>query len=535
MMMKESNFYSDEFEQLLREKTEQYKMYPSEKVWKGIHGSLHTKRRWFISGMFLLVTGILYFAGKDLLFPSKTELSKHPIASTHTPADVTGTDEITSSLLTVSGQHHPSTAAGRRIGQVSDDQSHKEITVGRIDPAVTRRDISEMLSQVVALPAEPPSIPLIADLRMPSAATGTTDENALIAGRSGAAAGAVTASMFERSPNYSSTTSAAVATAASSASAEISRDASEAPARTARNTASRNTLASTRNTAEPVAGSGSVDSSRSSKGGTITFTDEIADQQRINWLYDYAVYSLPPAAKRGRKYFQLYLSPTATYRNLSGGVLTNKTGVQLGNPKDYMSNSPAFGFEVGGSYLYRITRNLTLKAGLQFNYMRYSVSARGDMSHPTWDIKSPYGFVLDTANMQPVQQFAYGTAKPQISLTNDIYQLSAPIGFELRIMGNERLQLNVGVSIQPSYMLNTNIFYLSSDYQNYVKDPSQFRRWNLTGGAEAFLSYKLRNNLRLQAGPEFRYQFLSTYYNSYLLQENLKGYGLKIGIVKAIP
>ena len=102
-------------------------------------------------------------------------------------------------------------------------------------------------------------------------------------------------------------------------------------------------------------------------------------------------------------------------------------------------------------------------------------------------------------------------------------------------MAFERLQLNVGVSIQPSYMLNTNIFYLSSDYQNYVKDPSQFRRWNLTGGAEAFLSYKLRNNLRLQAGPEFRYQFLSTYYNSYLLQENLKGYGLKIGIVKAIP
>jgi len=67
--MKESNFYSDEFEQLIREKTEQYKMYPSEKVWKGIHGSLHTKRKWFFGTMALMVTGILFLAGKELIAP----------------------------------------------------------------------------------------------------------------------------------------------------------------------------------------------------------------------------------------------------------------------------------------------------------------------------------------------------------------------------------------------------------------------------------------------------------------------------------
>src|ERR1700744_421409 len=68
--MKESNFYSDDFEQLIREKTEQYKMYPSENVWKGVHNSLHTKRKWFIGSMALLVTGILYFSGKELIAPS---------------------------------------------------------------------------------------------------------------------------------------------------------------------------------------------------------------------------------------------------------------------------------------------------------------------------------------------------------------------------------------------------------------------------------------------------------------------------------
>src|ERR1700750_1265500 len=104
--MKESNFYSDEFEQLLREKTEQYKMYPSEKVWKGIHGSLHTKRKWFITSMSLLVTGILFFAGRELLTPSKAELVKHPAIAAHSPADAAGSgDDNTSALITLSGQH----------------------------------------------------------------------------------------------------------------------------------------------------------------------------------------------------------------------------------------------------------------------------------------------------------------------------------------------------------------------------------------------------------------------------------------------
>src|ERR1700728_3745517 len=68
--MKESNFYSDDFEQLIRDKTEQYKMYPSENVWKGVHSSLHTKWKWFIGSMAFLVTGILYFSGKELIAPS---------------------------------------------------------------------------------------------------------------------------------------------------------------------------------------------------------------------------------------------------------------------------------------------------------------------------------------------------------------------------------------------------------------------------------------------------------------------------------
>ena len=180
--MKESNFYSDDFEQLLREKTEQYKMYPSEKVWKGIHGSLHTKRRWFISSMSLLVTGILFFAGRELLFPSKAELIKRPVAVTGGAADPGSNDDAnTSSLTATSGQHRNTTSsiAGRHNTSGADDHSYKEISVRISDPAGSHPDISGILSQVVSLPSQPPSIPLIAAVQVHtiSPVAGMTEEN----------------------------------------------------------------------------------------------------------------------------------------------------------------------------------------------------------------------------------------------------------------------------------------------------------------------------------------------------------------------
>jgi hypothetical protein len=103
-------------------------------------------------------------------------------------------------------------------------------------------------------------------------------------------------------------------------------------------------------------------------------------------------------------------------------------------------------------------------------------------------------------------------------------------------LGNERLQFNVGATLQPSYLLNTDSYLLSSDYANYTKMPSAFRRWNLSAGIEAFLSYQT-GPIRWQIGPEFRYQFFSNYLSSapYPISENLKGYGLKIGITKPLP
>src|SRR5688572_31773279 len=51
----ESNFNNRDFEQFVKQNADQYRMFPSEKVWKGIHNTLHTRKRWYGFGLALLL------------------------------------------------------------------------------------------------------------------------------------------------------------------------------------------------------------------------------------------------------------------------------------------------------------------------------------------------------------------------------------------------------------------------------------------------------------------------------------------------
>jgi hypothetical protein len=309
----------------------------------------------------------------------------------------------------------------------------------------------------------------------------------------------------------------------------------------ARNSSSGRNLARTRSgSGSPVAGGAAPDQADASTQASATAIAEAGDRQRINWLHDYAMYTLQAQSRQPRTYLQLTLSPTVNYRTMTGGDLGPSkfngpvAPFHPGDVQRYVDHSPALGFQVGGSLLYRVTRNLSIKGGLQFNFSRYKVKAYASNSpqQATIALSSYYGYIIDSlTSYTRVGNFG---GRTQETFSNDYYQLSAPLGFELRVLGNERLQFNIGATIQPSYLLNTNSYMLTSDYTGYTKEPSLFRRWNISGGLEAFMTYKI-GGIRLQAGPEFRYQLLSTYTSQYPISENLKGYGFKIGIVKELP
>ena len=548
--MKESNFYSDEFEHLISEKTEQYKMYPSEKVWKGIHGSLHTKRKWFIGSMSILVIGILFLAGKELITPAVhltlSQRKTAPAGSTEGSASKATTGNITRTSFSTLRENISSSTV-RHSSQTSDDpsfddQPYKGITITISNPVISQPDLSEVLSHVVKLPAEVPSLPVIAG-RGAVAEEGTAaaergpDGSMARSGIDGI--GATTGIAADGGSGRGGMDGLSVLSARNMMEGQPAR--SGADVRNSR--VGRGGLATTKSGQGPIVRKETIpDSAGEATKTSATTIAEAIDRQGVNWLQDYAVYTLPSSPKRARTFLQLTLSPTINYRTLSGGEFSPKSLIQNvpialmhpGNAADYVDHAPAVGFELGGSLLYRVTRNLTVKGGLQFNFSRYKIRAYASSpQQATINLNSYYGYYMDSiTSISSIRNFGGST---QEILNNDYYQLSAPIGFELRVLGNERLQFNLGATIQPTYLLNTNSYMLSSDYTNYTKEPSLFRRWNLNGGVEAFLSYKTSSGIRWQIGPEFRYQLLSTYNDKYPVHENLKGYGIKIGITKVIP
>ncbi|MHA4808393.1 outer membrane beta-barrel protein [Flavitalea flava] len=594
--MMERNFYSDEFEQLIRDKTEQYKMYPSEKVWKGVHGSLHTKRRWFFAGMSLLVTGILFFAGKELIAPSNRTNQGRKMALTGSAASSTNkeTQENTPPPgFSAFRANKPSSGPSRHNGQVSDPSSPEESTSKGIsitvsDPVISQPDLQLALSHATRSPIEAPSFTRMAS-KVEIKASVLTEENApertgqqenlsvsasspndrqssdkqafaekqsnekqssgkLFAGRQSDIGRRLTGKQLVDKQIAYYTLSRSLPWEKGTEFNDFvftkadSRLADARIARTIRNNmAAMKNLAVTRPDAGSVMGSDLLDDSAREMTRKPAPSPEMLDQQRSNWLHDYAVYNLPAATWRRRKAWQLFVAPTVNYRTLSGGdflmpksIVENipVAPVHSGSAKDYVDHTPALGFEVGGNLLYRMTRKLTLRMGLQFNFSRYTIKAYASSpQEATITLSSPYGYYLDSiTNLSDIRNFG---GKKQETLNNDYYSFSAPIGLEWRILGDGRLQWSVAATVQPTYMLNRNAYLLTTDYNNYTKEPSLFRKWNINGGLETFLSYKI-GGIRWQIGPEFRYQLLSTYSSRYPMRENLKGYGLKIGMTKTI-
>jgi len=546
--MKESNFYSDDFEQLIRDKTEQYKMYPSERVWKGVHNSLHTRRRWFIGSMSLLVTGILFFAGRELIAPSV-----HPVVVRKPASPAVSVAEAPKPWLAAHIPHssspayhtvNPSSSGVRHSSAAGDDDvegqdpEYKEISITLSHPVIDPSDLSGWLSRVRP-PDRAPEIAVIAARPVGGDGSRLADDGF----RTGVRTGQEPSSLREAAD--ASRGAGDLVDGDGLSARQVLESLSERGVDGSRHLRTGGRLARNRANGNGVSADGLLpDSVASGNKASAAAIAEAQDRQRINWLHDYAMNTLPSPSKRGRTYFQLTLSPTINYRTLNGldpslekyGPVNNFSG----SPSQLVNNSAAFGFEFGGSILYRLTRNLSVKGGLQFNFARYRMTAFVDSNasqNASYD--SYYGYVLRQAGNQANSGVQSRNPVPpspvnKLTLNNDYYQISAPVGFELRVLGNERLQFNLGATVQPSYLLGATSYMLSDDLTKVSKEPARYRKFNVSGGVEAFLSYRA-GNIRWQIGPEFRYQFLSTYTSQSSFGENLKTYGLKIGLTKALP
>jgi hypothetical protein len=451
--MKERITYDGDFEKQLKEKADQFKMYPSDKVWNNLNSSLHTGRRNFVAGMSVLIGGILFLAATQLIMPSKNILTKNVSAKANTsvkppPAATLRGFSVNDYTTAANGGNDQGPGAG---GQ--------QASVPYLISAAGLADYQSSIDQISK--SSPEKFQNDARLKSISPAELKNSDGPLAA---------LTLQSDEKS--------AANELVLSSVPAEVIPEKSVA---------------------------------------MVTRTHN----ERFSW--------------------EIFVAPTLNTHYLNGTGTTSMNQriqsapvmvVHIANVNGFVDNTPAMGYEVGGNILYRVSKIMSLKAGVDFSFSRYNIKAYNSNQSQAATTLSPYlGYIADSLVVGTNTGLG-GDKNPQ-QYQNKYYQLSFPVGVEMKVAGNGKLQLHIGATVEPSYLLNTDSYVLSGDFTSYSKQPQVFRRWNLNAGAEAYISYAI-GKIRWEIGPQVRYQIFSTYKNDYPFQENMLNYGIRIGISKSI-
>ena len=469
----ESSFQEGGFEEFLQGKADQYKLYPSDKVWESINARLHPRSNWSYLVVAALFLG-LGIGGKM----SDSRFAREPQVSfnAENTASFVETDIASPPVV-------PMASYSRR----KNNARHNRVHLNRVDLAETGSVEEAQLPGDVAggynLPTE----------------TDVRDESLTPAQEWGQEM--VAEQITERPP------------------AEESAASSEQPVE-------QNAAALLE---EPDA--------------DITFSQHkpalmSAPISRENGVKSVSVSAPEKAAsikvlrpKRLNTNWQVYFGPSVSYRRLQGESIRYYNAI-LGysyspDVNKAVTHKPDIGFEVGGALTFGVSRTVRFKTGIQVNVNQYDIMAYH--STPEMAPLSPGG--LGHTGISAVSRYRNFNGFSKTWLKNQHIMLSLPIGAEVVLFGNNRVQFQVAGTLQPTYVLNNQAYMISTNMKNYAQEPSLYNRLNLAAGAEAYFTIKA-GSYKWMIGPQVRYQLFSSYKQAYPITEHLTDYGFKIGIMK---
>jgi len=421
----ERQFNNGDFEKLLRDNANQYRMYPSEKVWKGIHSSLHTRRRWYglTAAIMLLVTGsivsIIIYSDK----PGKNNLTSQKNISVQNNSQK-------QTLSTVSNETKTFTPAINEIK--SADHHTSNLTELYSDGPVFKTPTGGNNHSNVVLNSN---------------LSNKNDRDA-----------------FESNTYNKNETI------------------SESPFSTDLNLLKQNSsevvLIDDIATNEKTI----TDQSRVDENTEKEIHDAVSALASQNIL-------LVKPKKQSKVTAQVFFTPTVSYRklkenkNVYAGSGFYVPTIDLNN---IVKHKPGMGLEFGIEGKYKMNKKLSLTTGLQFNINRYDILA---YSHPTEiatvALTSSYGVVDSLATLSNYRNS--GTSANW--LENFYFQVAVPVGVEVILTENKNFKWGLSGTIQPTYVIGDRAYVISSDYKNYGKFPDVMRRWNISTGVGTFVAY----------------------------------------------
>ncbi|MBY0476871.1 MAG: hypothetical protein K2Q24_04440 [Chitinophagaceae bacterium] len=223
---------------------------------------------------------------------------------------------------------------------------------------------------------------------------------------------------------------------------------------------------------------------------------------------------------------QYYITPSASYRVLYADNKFTFGNLQQQDPESQVTHKTAIGFEAGSAIIFPLSKRIAFRTGVQFNYTRYTVNA----------FKASPQLTTVRLNYTSIQRVTslnndYGTFSKDVS--NETYQVSIPLGIELKLAGKKKLQWSMAANVQPTYLIKASGYLLTNDFKKYIKAPDLLSNLNLNTALETFIRWDAKK-FQLQAGPQIRYQLFSNARDVYPIREHLIDYGFRIGIVKPL-
>jgi len=265
-----------------------------------------------------------------------------------------------------------------------------------------------------------------------------------------------------------------------------------------------------------------------------TYPKKFTASNRFDWTIESVLNSFRPNSKRFAVQFNF--TPTISYRKLSANkAFLKSASIQANAPSSFaalydvnsaVTHKPDIGLELGLTTKYSLATNFRVKAGLQFNVNRYDIKAFNyRMELTTIALNTNAG--VDSVDIISSHRNFSGYKSDW--LQNFYFEISAPVGVEIDLAGDDRVQFGVAATIQPTYILGDRAYLLSTDYKNYAEVPWLIRRWNVSTGFETFVAYST-GKINWQVGPQVRYQLLPSFVDKYPVKENLFDFGLKVGV-----
>lgn len=186
--------------------------------------------------------------------------------------------------------------------------------------------------------------------------------------------------------------------------------------------------------------------------------------------------------------------------------------------------------EAGGTLLFNLSKFVKIKAGMQLNYTNYEINDINEAKSMNNSATENYAAIEnESVLINNEGNYTHKTSDQKINASS--YQISIPIGGEVKIAKISNLEWYAGATVQPSFLIAGNDDLQNEQLKNST-DIGTIRTWNVNTNFETYLSYNLKNGIRLNAGPQLKYQMFPTLSSKYLYSEKLYNLGLKVGISK---